>query len=503
MFTRPEKRNIILYIAGIVFYKISIEMLNVCVSGILQVRFGYDPLTKKSSADAAKVWTGMQAVNLLMQMFGSLLVGPLIKKSHSAKVLSLAILGFALVIAIVPLLELIFQGGIPAKSIAEKGSSIPSYWASWNPLILFAVFGLGGIFHGIVELMRRVIPVNLVGGDNQKLNSLDSIVHIFNEIFGTLAALTSPFWISYFGWGYSLFFLVVGFSIASLLWRAILPRDDQPLLQDNESESFATKAKHLLQNVSHNLSIGAKLVCSQRALVWLLPAYTLPLILHRYLENTIFPLYAKNVLKNSDLQAILTGGSNFGELMGAVLVLLLVRKVKTPIPYLRADAILILLVWVLPFFPVGDNAYLTAWKLAPFMALISFGWSCGDVSLAAYIQSRLQEYESGNDKTSPLAAVMSFLYVMNLGLYFVINIGMGAWFDYMKSVNVPFTEIFAYIAGVVMTACGFVVFAGTFIPRGASAWNPEPDQLYFEKLVVDYTNDSEKTDSRATIVVTV
>jgi hypothetical protein len=239
----------------------------------------------------------------------------------------------------------------------------------------------------------------------------------------------------------------------------------------------------LVSNFFHTFKVGAKLVCSQRALVWLLPAYTLPLLVHRYLENTVNALYAKNVLNNNDLQSILTGGSNLGELAGAAAVLLFARTIRTPIPFLRADAIAGLLIWALPYWPIGEDTYLSAWTLTPIMAVISFGWASGDVSLAAYIQSRLHDYEDIDEQTSPLAAVMSFLYVTYLLGYQVSNVAMGAAFSELRK-NMDVKVAFLYIGGVFMTVCGVITFISTFIPRGAFAWNPVPDQLYFEEIAV-------------------
>lgn len=85
---------------------------------------------------------------------------------------------------------------------------------------------------------------------------------------------------------------------------------------------------------------------------------------HRYLENGIAPIIAKKIFKNSAYSQILVGGSNFGELCGAFTVFLLNDIVPTPIPWLRADSMLLLIVWCFPFFypPAATAKY--AWLLA-------------------------------------------------------------------------------------------------------------------------------------------
>lgn len=85
---------------------------------------------------------------------------------------------------------------------------------------------------------------------------------------------------------------------------------------------------------------------------------------HRYLENGIAPIIAKSVFGNSAYSQIMVGGSNFGELLGAFSVFLMNDFVPTPIPWLRCDSLLVLIVWAFPFYypPPNDSKY--AWLLA-------------------------------------------------------------------------------------------------------------------------------------------
>lgn len=75
-------------------------------------------------------------------------------------------------------------------------------------------------------------------------------------------------------------------------------------------------------------------------------SYSLALYGHRYLESGIGPVIAKRVFGVSAYSQILVGGSNFGELLGALSVFLLNDMVPTPIPWLRLDSLLLLIVWV-------------------------------------------------------------------------------------------------------------------------------------------------------------
>jgi hypothetical protein len=231
---------------------------------------------------------------------------------------------------------------------------------------------------------------------------------------------------------------------------------------------------------------------SRRMFVWLLFSYTIPLVLHRYIENTLFAFYAKYILLDSSLQQILLGGSNLGEismrkhsikkiepvltlsickllnrhsgeLFGALFVLLFATLVKSPIPWLRLDALLLMVMWIYPYGPYPPPVPVTGadgitvwvsnpdvlqwvWILFPIMSCLSFGWAAGDVSLSAWIQSKLSRLPRsvlGENATkysvSPLGAVMSFLYVCYIVLFAILANAMGLIMvskkKYLKAAN--------------------------------------------------------------------
>jgi hypothetical protein len=70
------------------------------------------------------------------------------------------------------------------------------------------------------------------------------------------------------------------------------------------------------------------------------------------------------ILGTSAWSQIIVGGSNFGELLGALSVLLLTNYVPTPIPFLRLDALALNLVWVMPFIAATKGDVAGAWKVA-------------------------------------------------------------------------------------------------------------------------------------------
>ena len=218
--------------------------------------------------------------------------------------------------------------------------------------------------------------------------------------------------------------------------------------------------------------LGAKLVFTKRQFIWLWSGYSVALYGHRYLENGIAPQVARRYLGNSAWSQIIVGGSNFGELLGAFFVFLFTNFIKTPMPWLRLDALMLLIIWYVPFYypPSGEVKY--AWIMAATFIPISFGWAAGDVSLAAYIQSSLARLESKNKKVSPLGAVMAFLYSSYIILYAIANPLLGIYIDSVYNSTGSVRQALLYTGGVQLTVIAVLVFVSTFIPKGAIAFNP-------------------------------
>lgn len=241
---------------------------------------------------------------------------------------------------------------------------------------------------------------------------------------------------------------------------------------------------------------GAKLVFTRRKLIWLWGGYAVALYAHRYillpavtdlpryLENAIAPALGKNVYKVSAYSQIFVGFSNLGELFGAFCVFMASNFIKTPLPWLRMDAILLMLVWYLPFYkPERTGEVSFAWQLGPLFIPISFGWAAGDVSLAAYIQAVLAREEGKEVNISPLGAVMSFLYSSYIVLYAALGTVLGRVIDSSFAEDGDMKRALIYIAGIHFTCISVFVLCNTLIPKGAIAFNP--DMLYDENLEKD------------------
>ncbi|KAG5463542.1 MAG: hypothetical protein BJ554DRAFT_6638, partial [Olpidium bornovanus] len=249
--------------------------------------------------------------------------------------------------------------------------------------------------------------------------------------------------------------------------------------------------KEIVSAFVYSVWLGAKLVMGRRSLAWLVFSYSLPLVLHRYLENVVFAQYAAQGLGVPSSQQKLVAGANLGELAGALFVFLFSRAVATPLPWLRLDAITLAVVWIFPLadpLGLGISVETWVWCLFPVMLVVSFGWAAGDCSLVAFVQSHIAAEPERDARASALASVMAFLYMLYIVLFAVIAPLMGSVLDaFLAPVTLQFgsttppvevrlpvvREAMFYTAGVFMTCCGVFILASTFVPRGALAFNPK------------------------------
>ncbi|KAI9342278.1 hypothetical protein BDR26DRAFT_908253 [Obelidium mucronatum] len=464
-------------------YKLGLESALGAVKTMMTERFNSNPET---SANAFATIGLLEGLNQLCQSLGSIAVAPLI----------------FLFLIIEPA-----TGGQIVRFITVNGkeSPDPATYGKWTPYLLFPLFLAIGVAYGIVELIRRVIPRDIVGGDVAKLKKMDATVHIWYEVAGTGGAFFSAFMIGKLGHVYALCVSPPLFIFAAVSWWQV----SSPERKIPEKIANAPK-RSVLGAISHytvvyfqSIIVGARIIFSSRKFFWLIPGYTVGLVFHRYLENGIAPNFSKIVLGDASFAQIMNGGSNFGELLGALIVFIFNTQIHTPIPWVRWDALVLNLVWLVPglaytLLTNGTTPYQYAWIIAALFMFISMGWAAGDVSLAAYIQSQLEHQEEDEENTeevSPLGAVMAFLYSSYILIYFCINFGLGKYLDVfankVKAIkddkNLAYStgiEPFYMVAGVMFSVGCVVIMAGTFIPKGSFAINPTLNEI--DSPVIDH-----------------
>lgn len=470
-YTGVEKRNIAFYIGGIMMYKLGLEFFNGSITTLATDRF-----------KAAQTFTKLAAasgVNQAAQCVGAILIAPLIQKWPTRTILAFAVIVFSLMTTILLIVDASTGG-----TIKKVGGKVD--YGDWNPNLIFVVWTLSGIAYGMVELIRRVIPADIVGGNVSKLRRMDATVHVFYEIAGTAGAFASSSAISRFGNNYSFFLTPVFFTLAGGIWLWVTrlsfdQRSENIKVALEEVEGRQRSGNYLMQvwygavNFVQSIWLGMKIVFGHRRFIWLFPAYTIALYLHRALENTLAPAFARVVLGTSAWSQIIVGGSNFGELLGALSVFVLSDYVPTPIPWLRFDALMLNLVWILPTFAkMATHDVSWAWKIAGCFIPISMGWAAGDVSLAAYIQSALTSGEElGTPNISALGAVMAFLYSSYIIIFAFVNSLLGKVIDKDNVAHKNIIFALKTVGGAQFSVGCVIILLGTLIPRGAFSLNPK------------------------------
>ncbi|KAF9201982.1 hypothetical protein BGZ59_002407 [Podila verticillata] len=443
-FSSIEKRNLVIYMAGIMMYKFGLEAFTGSITLLAQDRFKMESRYTNLAI--------LQGLNQAFQCVGSIAIAPLIRRFPTKSVLSGSIFCFALLSALIIIIDVATGGQIAVGKTQRYGE--------WNSLILFPIYSIIGICHGMVELIRRVIPKDIVGGDVLKLKRMDATVHIFYEVAGTAGAFFSTFLVLNLGNALAPAMTPFLFVFAAITWRFVGLSDadvaNRQHLETLERSSIITQIGHGFQHFGLSMYRGAQIIFSSRKFLWLIPGYSLPLFTHRYLESQLTPAFAKNVLKQGAYAQLMVGGSNFDQDPSALVASRCSRPLDLPYSYPK----------------IPENALSYAWTLAAIWIPVSFGWAAGDVSLAAYIQSALAAFERPDDKVSPLGAVMAFLYVFYIVLYAVLGVVLGGVIDVEVNKG-DIRPALVKVGGIMYTIVAVILLAATFIPKGSFAVNPE------------------------------
>ncbi|RDK44860.1 hypothetical protein M752DRAFT_274151 [Aspergillus phoenicis ATCC 13157] len=393
-----------------------------------------------------------------------------------------AMLAFGIFSAILLIMDACTGGTfVPAVFRPHHPQDDFHYYGRYNTDSIIPIYCMSGFSYGMVELIRRIIPRDIVGGNLKRLRRLDALVHIFYEIAGTAGAFcTALALIPHLGNNYSFLVTPICFTFAALAWSFL--GDDvfkaHKAAETPDQTSYIRAAMTGIKLFLESIWVGARIIFTTRKFIWLVPGYSIALYAHRYLESAVMPALARRYLGNAAWSQIMVGGSNLGELFGALFVIFLNNRVRTPMPWLRVDALMLLITWYLPFWKPHVHRVKDALFAAISFVPVSFGWAAGDVSLAAYIQATLTRMESTSNNVSALGAVMAFLYSTYIVLYAIISPLLGSYIDrvYVETGGpVGGGDIHLAIrnvASVQFSVISLLVLTSSFVPRGSLAVNP-------------------------------
>ena len=343
-------------------------------------------------------------------MIGANLAGPLLPRWPLKRLLLAAIFVVMLSSTLLLIIDAATGGHIKPKAWHEQHDF--AYYGHYNTDIMLPVSFFRGLATGITATNLKILPQRIVGTDEQKLRRMGALVHLFNQVASTAGAfMTAIVLIPHLGTNYA--FIITPFCvlIAGCTWACmsnLSPSRTAPI--DREEKEKQAGLKTTIKRFvlfPKSFFLGAKIIFSSRSFVWLLPANCVNRYGHVYLEGSIAPVIARRYLGVAEWAQIMVGGSNLGELLGALFVLFFTNLVHTPLPWLRLDALMFLAVWYLPFwYPRREDVH-CAWIVAATFMPLSLGWAAGDISLFAYLQANLGSKEDEQqDAISHLGAVI-------------------------------------------------------------------------------------------------
>lgn len=312
MFSAEEKRNIAIYICGIMLYKFGLEAFNGSIIALATNKYDYDAWLHNTPTRTFERVGLLTGLNQAFQCVGSILIAPLIKRWPTKLVLATAILTFGIMSAILLIVDAGTGGRFkPSDWDDTHNGNDFGYYGSYSTDGIIPIYCVSGIAYGMVELIRRVIPRDIVGGNVQKLRRMDALVHIFYEVAGTAGAFcTALALIPHFGNNMSFLITPIFFAAAAFVWFFISN------LNHNKSSSLQREDMNYFKAVImgfwlffESIWTGLKIIFSSRKFIWLLPGYSIALYGHRYLENGIAPAIARRYLGNSAWSQIMVGRS--------------------------------------------------------------------------------------------------------------------------------------------------------------------------------------------------
>ena len=481
LFTAQEKRNILIYIFGIMLYKFGVEAFNGAILTLATNRYDQDAHASRTATRTFEKVGLLIGLNQASQSVGSVLIGPLIKRWRTQIVLSVAIFVFALSTSIFMIVDVSTGGYMKPKNFQPAHRNDFHYYGKYRTDVLIPIYCVSGVTFGMVESIRRVIPANIAGDNVIKLRKMDALVHVFYEIAGVSGALMVVLVLMpRLGDNYAFIITPILFTAAGIIWLSISSVSNET----NESETdlvpnLKKRKMHCCRAIGkalcsfiQSICTGAKIVFTNRKFVWLFFVYPLALYSHRYIENSIAPQVARRYLHRSDWSQILISGSNLGELLGALFTFYFSDRMKGPILWVRLNALMFFIVWYLPFYHPPTDQIKYAWIIAATLVPMGFSSAINDISLDSFLQSSLTRLESKHKNVSPLGAVMAFLYSTYILIYLIANPFLGRHIDNVYNNIGSVQTALIYTAAVQLTVIFLVMTLATFIPRGARAFNP-------------------------------
>jgi len=526
----------LMYTIGLMLYKFGVDVFFLCFFSYVLNRYDNEILEDPWRSCRTFARLGLIAgLIALGQCIGSIAVGPLVDRFSMQNILATTALVFGVLSTTPLMVEGLTGGDLPNHNKGQDvdlsdGRGLTDHFGNYNTDFIIPIPVFCSIAYGMQDVIRRLIPGAIVGGNLQKLRRMNALVHICYTFSGVVSCLITIFGlVPYLGLNFAPLITPVSFSLAGVVWLFIrLPhpnkrhsgQDEMDILSAIEqhlttlsptaTEKKTTRKEALVKYVKRvckgflyffeSAYVGARIVLGHRKFIWLLPSYSLATYTQRLLETIIAPAIARRYLGRAEWSLIMLAGCNMGQLLGALLVICFTNRIRTPIPWLRLTACTLPLVWLGTLWsPSSENVSEAFIAAAAVFLPVSLGNAVGDVSLGSYIQAAASRHpgvegrrsrnkrlssSSSHNNIPASQAVLSFLYFVYIVVFGASAKPIGVYMDAISDKqNMNIATAIKHVVAHQYTALGGLILLSTFLPKGALAWNP--DMLFEENLESD------------------
>ncbi|MFA5138001.1 MAG: hypothetical protein WC728_02120 [Elusimicrobiota bacterium] len=397
------------FLAGTAVFKIGQDAMAIGMPLLALTAFG----SASWAALFAVSWTLSQAVS-------SSLAGGMVDRRSPVKILSWAMALQAVAIAV--MLGLLWSG------LA-------------SPYLLLALYGLAGGLLGVSDTARQVIPPRLVNGDERALKFLNAKTHTAYEIAGVTSAVLAGLSIKFLGLLPTLMIHPPAYLLAAFLFSRLR------LAAGARLQARQALASRPLRDFLD----GARTMFSRPMYLWSMAAVIVPLVIHKIFEGLLLPVTAKVLLSDPSAAAWLLGASNFGELLGALVLMRVLASSKAGEKqhshyWVRIMGLGLLSLWSLAL--TRD-----IWILLAFAVVKSLTWIASDLSLRSKLQNSIPEDRRGR--------ALGFMNTLALASILASSLGVGFLLDSMA----PLAALY-WIAGGISALAAVMLLAARHLRPG-------------------------------------
>ncbi|CAF1272953.1 unnamed protein product [Adineta steineri] len=134
LYSSREKRNIIIYIVGIMLYKFGLEAFNGSIVTLAANRYDQEAFHSNTTVRTFEKIGLLSGLNQASQCIGSILVAPLAKRWPTRTVLSISIFVFGIFSAVLMIVDAATGGYIKPKDYVQTDEHDYRYYGKYNTI---------------------------------------------------------------------------------------------------------------------------------------------------------------------------------------------------------------------------------------------------------------------------------------------------------------------------------------------------------------------------------